>query len=79
MIGHNARLADGSKGGIQQKKKTTNDRKYRERRPTGKSAKIPIEKESKREIHPNTNRERIKAPGEDIPLALQFLIEEGAC
>jgi len=28
------------------------------RRPTGKSTKIPTGKESKREIHPNTNRER---------------------
>ena len=28
---------------------------------------------------PNSDRERIKAHGKDIPLALQFLIKEGAC
>jgi len=48
----------------------------KERRPTGKSTKIPTKKESKRIIHPNTNRERIKARGEMISLALQFLIVE---
>ena len=41
---------------------------------------IPTERESEKEPINFQQRRRIKAPGEEIPLALQFLIEEdGAC